>query len=210
MTSVTNKQDSRRERKKAAIRDRIITEGIRLFSRHGIAGVTVEQIAEAADIGKGTIYNYFQTKEDIVVAHMVNVERRVQAKLRRFARSRAPLHSILSDFLLSQLRQKASDHEFARVFLAHMFLHREQFFPTMVELQKVVDPPLEELFRSLQKRGAIRPDVSLPDLIIDFKTIHLGLTAFWVIEGPPFKETEKAVRRQMQLFSKGLEAPNDR
>ena len=51
-----------------------------VFPEHGFGDVTVEHIADVADIGKGTIYNYFDTKEDIVVAFMVDVERKVQAE----------------------------------------------------------------------------------------------------------------------------------
>lgn len=208
MTIVTFEQSSRRARKKAALRDRIMTVAIRLFSQEGIDAVTVDQIAEAADVGKGTIYNYFQTKEDIVVAFIVGVERKVQAELGRFTRSNKPVHSVLTGFLLHQFRLKARYREFVRVFLGHMFLHREQFIPYMVEMQKVVDPPLEALFRSLQDRGKIRSDVSLPELIMAFKTMHLGITALWVVEGPPFRTTERVLRQQMKLFSQGLEARN--
>ncbi|MEJ2007122.1 MAG: TetR/AcrR family transcriptional regulator [Acidobacteriota bacterium] len=206
MTVVTSSGPSRRERKKAAVRNRIITVAIDLFSRHGIDVVTVDQIAEAADIGKGTIYNYFQTKEDIVVAFMVDVERRVQAKLARFTRSKAPLESILTEFVLLQFRHKARHREFVRVFLGHMFVHTGQFIPYMAEMQKFIDPPLEALFRGLQESGAIRADVNLPELILAFKSMQLGLTAMWVIEGPPFKETKRVLREQMRLFSQGLMA----
>jgi hypothetical protein len=53
MTLVIDHPPSRRERKKSAIRERIIAKGMELFARHGIADVTVDQIAEAADVGKG-------------------------------------------------------------------------------------------------------------------------------------------------------------
>lgn len=210
MTEVRLGKVSRRERKKSNVRARIIAEATRLFSRHGIANVTVDQIAEAADIGKGTIYNYFQSKEDILVAFMIDVERRVQAKLADFTRSKAPLESLLADFLLFQLRLKAPYRDFLRVFLGHMFFHTEQFLPYMVEMQKIVDPPLEKLFDGLQERGAVRRDLSLPDLILIFKTIHLGITALWAVEGAPFRETERVLRQEMKLFSRGLEARNDR
>jgi AcrR family transcriptional regulator len=206
MTKVISQSPSRLHRKKAATRNRIVTEAIRLFSRHGIDAVTVEQIAEAADIGKGTIYNYFQTKEDIVVAFMVEVERRVQAKVGRFARSVAPLESILSEFVLLQLRLKAPHREFARILLGHMFQHTEQFTPYMAEMQKFIDPPLETLFRGLQESGAIRADVNLPELILTFKSMQLGISALWVVEGPPYETTEHVVREQMRLFSQGLMA----
>lgn len=76
----------------------------------------------------------------------------------------------------------------------------------MVEMQKTIDPPLERLFGHLQRRGAIRRDVQLPDLIMIFKAIHLGLTAMWALEGPPFRTTESIVRQEMMLFCEGLEA----
>jgi hypothetical protein len=76
----------------------------------------------------------------------------------------------------------------------------------MAEMQKAIDPPLEKLFGHLQQRGAIRRDIHLPDLIMIFKTIQLGLTAMWAVEGPPFRATESIVRQQMMLFCKGLEA----
>lgn len=206
MTVVTSKTRSRRDRKKAEVRAHIIRVAIDLFSRHRIDGVTVDQIAEAADIGKGTIYNYFQTKEDIVLAFMVDVERRVQAKLGRFTRSKAPLESVLTDFVLLQLRLKAPHLEFVRVFLGHMFQHTEQFIPYMAEMQKFIDPPLEALFLGLQKSGAIRADVNIPELILTFKSMQLGITGLWVIEGPPYETTERVLRQQMRLFSQGLVA----
>src|SRR5215831_3775303 len=61
MSTVT--KSSRRERKKDALRVQIVSTAIELFSARGIDDVRVEDIAEAADIGKGTIYNYFKTKE---------------------------------------------------------------------------------------------------------------------------------------------------
>jgi AcrR family transcriptional regulator len=202
---VTESYVSRRERKKSAIRSKIIATGIALFSKHGIADVTVEQIAEAADIGKGTIYNYFDTKEDVVVAFMVDIERKVQAQVPRIAKSSGDLSSILTEYLQFQFRMKKRYHHFVRVFLSQMFGATEQFIPYMVEMQRAIDPPLESLFRELQRRRMIRRDVSLSELILAFKTVQMGITCVWAIEGPPFTNTTKVLELQMQLFSKGLE-----
>lgn len=204
MTVVTIQGASRRQRKKDAVRAQIMDAAIELFSRHGIADVTVDRIAEAADIGKGTIYNYFQAKEDIVVAFMVELERKVQARLHVFTAAKEPLESVLAGFIRLQFRLKKRHHRFVRMFLAQMFLRTEEFVPYMVEMQKAIDPPLEMLFRGLQQRGAIRTDVSLPELILVFKTIHLGLTALWAVEGPPFRQTELALQQELKLFCQGL------
>jgi TetR/AcrR family fatty acid metabolism transcriptional regulator len=206
MTMVKEPPPSRRERKKSVIRERIIAKGVELFSRQGIADVTVDQIAEAADVGKGTIYNYFPSKEHIVVAFMVNFEREVQKALTSLIASQRALDATLSSFVLHQFRVKERYHSFVRVLLTQMFLHTDQFLPYMVEMQKVTDPPLEKFFGRLQQRGAIRRDIRLRDLIMVFKTIQLGLTALWAVEGPPFRATESTVRQEMKLFCKGLEA----
>jgi AcrR family transcriptional regulator len=199
-------ESSRRARKKAATRRQIVDAGVRLFSEHGIDSVTVEQIAAEVDIGKGTIYNYFQTKEDIVCAFMVDLERKVQARLRDFRGSEGKLSVTLIDFVQSQYRLKRRFHSFVRVFLGHMFMHTKQFLPYMAEMQKVIDPPIEELFRALQQRGTIRSDVDLAELVLVFKTMQLGFTALWAVEGPPFKHVSRVVERELTLFCEGLEA----
>jgi AcrR family transcriptional regulator len=198
---------SRRARKKAATRQQIVDVGIELFSKHGIDAVTVDQIAAAADIGKGTVYNYFETKEDIIVAFMVDLERRVQARLSEGASARRSVTATLTEFVLSQFRLKRRHHAFVRVFLGHMFTHTQQFLPYMAEMQTVVDPPLEALFGALQRRGAIRSDVDLAELVLVFKTKQLGFTALWAVEGPPFTQVTRVVEREIALFCKGLEVP---
>lgn len=199
---VTKIAASRRQRKKVAVRRQIVSKGIELFSRHGMENVTVEQIAEAADIGKGTIYNYFQTKEDIVVAFMMQLELRLQACVKDVAGMNGSLESILAEFIRLQFRKKRRYHRFVRVFLAQMFT--ESFLPYMVEMQKAIDPPMEKLFQGLQRRALLRSDVNVAELIVVFKTVQLGLTALWAVEGPPFRATEFVLQREMKLFCEGL------
>jgi AcrR family transcriptional regulator len=55
-----------RERKKHATRKAIHDAGMRLFAEQGFAGTTMEQIAEAADVSRATVFTYFPSKEDIV------------------------------------------------------------------------------------------------------------------------------------------------
>jgi AcrR family transcriptional regulator len=196
--------ESRRERKKSAARARILSAAIELFSRRGLEAVTVEEIAAAADVGKGTIYNYFATKEDIVVAFMADLEARMAPTIASFRPAEQPVDRILADNILLHFRLKEPYHAFVRVFLAQMFMNTERFLPYMVEMQQYIDPPLQSLFGALQERGALRADIDLPQLILSFKTMHLGLTALWAVEGPPFQQTTQVVHQQMQFFAEGI------
>ena len=55
-----------RERKKHATRKAIHDAGMRLFAERGFAATTMEQVAEAADVSRATVFTYFASKEDIV------------------------------------------------------------------------------------------------------------------------------------------------
>jgi AcrR family transcriptional regulator len=55
----------RRARKRAATRQIISDVATRLFMERGFDAVTVDEIAEAADVGRKTVFNYFAQKEDM-------------------------------------------------------------------------------------------------------------------------------------------------
>lgn len=55
-----------RERKKQQTREAIIRAGLDLFERDGYQATTVSQIADAAEISRGTLFSYFPSKEDIL------------------------------------------------------------------------------------------------------------------------------------------------
>src|SRR5882757_5748083 len=59
---------SRRVRRSAELRERLFRAALVLFGKKGYAETTVEDITEAADVGKGTFFNYFPTKEHILMA----------------------------------------------------------------------------------------------------------------------------------------------
>ena len=56
-----------RERKKLKTKEAIQREALRLFQEQGYDETTIEQIAAAAEISPSTFFNYFPTKEDVVL-----------------------------------------------------------------------------------------------------------------------------------------------
>ena len=195
---------SRRDRKKQDTRGRIVSAALDAFTRNGIDGATIDEIALAADVGKGTVYNYFRTKEDIVVAFLLDIERDTQRKIASLTESRGSLESILTRFILLQFTLKAPYYAFVRVFLAQLCARATSESEWLADSQTIIDPPLIELFTALQKRKLVRADVDMPTLIGAFKVMHLGLTVVWAIEGPPWSSMDETVREQVGLFCSGI------
>src|SRR5271156_911075 len=58
------------ERKRTATRQRIAAAAARVVADVGLAGATVDRIADTADIGRAAFFRYFNSKEDAVAEGM--------------------------------------------------------------------------------------------------------------------------------------------
>src|ERR1039458_1271437 len=85
----------RRERRAAETRLRLFRCALHLFAERGFSNVTVEDITEAADVGKGTFFNYFETK-DHVLGVMAEIQLgKVGEAVARAAQSKQTIYSVL-------------------------------------------------------------------------------------------------------------------
>ena len=75
-----------RQRKKARTRRVIADAAARLFAERGYEQVAVSDVAREAEVSEQTVYNYFQTKEQLVT----DLDQEVQDQLSRLIRTRAP------------------------------------------------------------------------------------------------------------------------
>jgi AcrR family transcriptional regulator len=64
--TVPTGESGQRERKARRTREAIVAAAIGLFDRRGFDATTVDEIAEAAEVSRRTVFRYFPTKEDIL------------------------------------------------------------------------------------------------------------------------------------------------
>jgi AcrR family transcriptional regulator len=73
--------ESRSERRKRRNREALITAGYQIIAEKGIDAATMSEIANRADVGAGTAYNYFASKDDLAMAVMEEVMDRLANRI---------------------------------------------------------------------------------------------------------------------------------
>jgi len=72
----------RKEREFTRREEEILQAALSLFNRDDWQSVTIEEVAQASEIGKGTIYKHFPSKEDIYARLALNFNRTLLQRLR--------------------------------------------------------------------------------------------------------------------------------
>ncbi len=73
--------ESRSDRRKRRNRQALIEAGYQVMAEKGIDAATMSEIAERADVGAGTVYNYFASKDDLATCVMEQVMDRLAQRI---------------------------------------------------------------------------------------------------------------------------------
>jgi AcrR family transcriptional regulator len=139
-----------------ARREQIVGAATRVFAEKGFRRATTREVARAAGVSEGTIYNYFEDKDALLLA----ILDRLNETERRGADFEEGMATDFRGFLDQYLRLRMSmmwkNREVFRVALSEMLVNaelRERY------LRSVVDPTMkiaEDNFRSRMEQGEVR------------------------------------------------------
>ncbi len=165
-------------RRRAATRQRIFAEAMRLFVERGFDRVTVAEIAEAADIGKGTFFTYFPSKADVFryLGEQVTL-----AGLAAMAEvpSDAPAAERIRVLFGAMGRWHEEHPEFAR-----QMAKVRSFTPAAdfgSENQRRLCGAIAQAVEEGQVGGQFRAGVSAEDVALALQFQYLGLVATWAL-----------------------------
>ncbi|MGH8631351.1 MAG: TetR/AcrR family transcriptional regulator [Burkholderiales bacterium] len=172
--------DDRRKRRRQETGERLLDTAVRLFAKQGFAGTTVEDITESADVGKGTFFNYFPSKEHVFIAL---AERQI-GKIAAAARAIDP------DMPIRDQVRKVVHH------IADGWLNSRRLFRTMVgtiATNETLAPVLEALLpqgrghmlvlmKEGQRRGELRADLLAADLARTLQQFMMGTQLIWAMQ----------------------------
>lgn len=127
---------NRREREKQLRRREIIQAALKIFAQKGYKATTLDEIAEKSEFGKGTIYNYFSSKEEIYKEIITSAIEQHQIIIRKIDEETATLHDFVEELLASLIR---FSHENKESFLLLLFTEIHQSFTASTEIARIMD-----------------------------------------------------------------------
>jgi AcrR family transcriptional regulator len=167
----------RRERRRAETQQRILDAALQLFTTHGYLETTVEEITEAADVGKGTFFNYFPTKDALLAAIFEAVGRQF-AQLRATIPETQDVRAALTDFAHGLLRMVIRAPKIVRSFFGLALTDPvigERLQAVMLQARQTVVAMLERG----QKLGQVRKDIPAQVLGRTLQQFIFGTEILW-------------------------------
>lgn len=167
----------RRERRRVQTGQRILETALRLFAEQGYANTTIEAITEATDIGKGTFFNYFPSKEHLVIAFGEMQVAKVVA-----AASSKPAKKSIRDVINRMVKSIVFEWKGNQRLLRTMFgtiLSNEMLSLRFAKLLALGRRNVALLFEEGQRRGEIRSDIPPPVLARMLQQTMLGAQLVW-------------------------------
>ncbi|MGA3008768.1 MAG: TetR/AcrR family transcriptional regulator [Terracidiphilus sp.] len=174
----------RRERRAAETRLRLFRCALQLFAARGLANVTVEDITEAADVGKGTFFNYFKSKD-----HVLGVMAEIQLGKVREALELAEHHGQTTHAVLHHLFHRAAEEPGRSPDLARALISS---FLASQAVRKVIKGNMQEGRRMIaevvaagQKDGEIDPRLKKEKVATQVLQTFMGTVLLWSLHEKP-------------------------
>ncbi len=198
---------ARRERRKAETYERLMRAALRLFAEQGLAATTIEQITEAADVGKGTFFNYFPTKEHVLLAFGDTRVKKINAALEEAREGSLPMWQVLRRLARSLAEEASHTPGLLRSILVAP-LSRESVREFMVGKLREGRAALEEIFQLGQERGELRSDITPAYMARGFQQSVFGALVLWSLD--PQGDLNAWLDVWLEMFLGGLDSRGSR
>ena len=173
---------SRRLRRSAEIRERLFRSALELFARKGFAHTTVEDITEAADVGKGTFFNYFPSKDHILLAFGEMQLGKLEAAVAEARSSNVSVEEFLRALPERMTQEPTRNPAIVRTLL-QAYLSTTAVREAMVDMQRRVHALHTQIMKMGQERGEIRTDIAATEMASVFRQTIFGTLLMWSLYG---------------------------
>jgi AcrR family transcriptional regulator len=179
-----------------ATREAILAAAGKLFQKHGFEETAVEQITAAANVAKGTFYQHFPSKGEILLALIRHEEATLTAEVeRRLGEDGAPLK--VGRWLIGAIARSCEEHR---------KMVSQSMLMAMTKPARKGEPSTRTSFASVfeeaQRRGDVRGDIDAYDLALTLVAGMVPAMMQWAQSGKK-GELAGSLEKAWQIFLEG-------
>ncbi len=198
-----NMTPGRRERKRVETRERIFRAALKLFAKRGFTAVTVEEITDEADVGKGTFFNYFPSKEHVLGAFGRMQVGKIEAALARVKGGEMTAGEALRRLPLELAEEPGKSAELFRSLM--VAVHSSAAVREMLQINLERGRELlAQLLWVSQQSGDIHSARLAIDLARIFQQTVFGTLQLWALY--PATKLDERILQTFEIFWAGVSA----
>ena len=178
-----------------------------LFGEHGFDQVTVDDIAAAADVAKGTFFNYFPSKDHLLVEY----RRTLFDFVHDYGESlEGESARQLFKKLFRRLARRIKSEGDRYTMLFRQVLTRRHLVTLDPDQQGRYRPYFRRFLELGRETGEVPADVDLDELAETIRDLWGGASTHWVLEQPSTSLETRVLRRLDLLFDLLADAADQR
>lgn len=147
---------------RAARRRAILDSAIRTFAEHGFFASRTREIAAGAGVAEGTIYLYFESKDDLLLTAFRERVQEFVESARSALDSPLPFPDRLTHFIEIQFRGIEENPALATVLLMETRQSSKFYGEPVRDVLREYAAAIDELLGRGVEQGHLRPDVDVP------------------------------------------------
>lgn len=175
---------ARDEREAGRRKKQLLEAGFDLFSRHGIEAVSLQMVAETADVGIATLYKYYQNKLNLVIAISASVWEAVWKEVLQAVgpeelerRNACQLVELYCDIMLRLYRERPEILRFSANYKSYICREGvpEEQLAAQLDVLKPIDLLFHRKYEEAKEDGSIRTDLPEKELFTTITLTMLGM-----------------------------------
>jgi AcrR family transcriptional regulator len=204
---------TRKERERLFRKQEIIDASVKLFAGKGFNNTTLDDIAASSEFGKGTIYNYFSSKEEIYSAIVEDVSKNLKQIINQADKAAELASDFVKTYTSSLFYYCLSNKEAFKLFVREIvpfttdlfILNREKILRRNKSARNILTNRFSEGIEKKEFKG------SDPDRIVSLYQ-HLVFPYILNLIESPKKDLDKdsEINFVLEVFFKGILLKNKR
>jgi AcrR family transcriptional regulator len=203
------KSSPRKERERLARRLEIVRAARSVFAERGFDKATLEEIAERAEFGKGTVYNYFDSKEILFAAAMDDLFNDVYRIAEAVSQPKRSVRECFADYARQMIEYYHANYAFCRLMMREWVRPdsaspEEQVNAVRARVENVAEPLARQLRAAMRRKEIRRADpLALASMFIGL-VHHYFMHQSLRVSGESATTIEAQVRMVITVFFDGI------